>query len=251
MGGGLGHATRAYKLQNRLRERFPNLLSCKVILAYQNLPKFLLKSLSIEFVNPNEVIHISQKLAKLIDEFKPDIWITDVFPNGVFYELPLLLEKYTFYKICTVRILKADAYHIHSEILYDEAWQIEWLAPEMEFYLQSLAERLEVVHLVPLINNHHEIVNKNLILHTGSSQERLFLKQKYPEFELMNFENHFPLPKLQGCKVVTAAGCNIVHDFTVQNALDEWYIEPFPRAFDDQSLRYKHLKDLFQWYQNS
>lgn len=250
LGGGLGHATRAYKLQKTLQKIYPTSFTCKVFLSYQKYSEFLIKSLQIEYVHSHELPFIVKKLEKTIYEYKPDLWITDVFPNGIVYELPFVLENYSFQKICTVRILKPEVYHVHSEILYDEAWQIEWLPPEMDFYLKSLAKCVETVRLLPLINEKQEIVNKNLILHAGSSEELLYLKQKYPKFELMESKDNFPIPILKGCNVVTAAGCNIFHDFMVQNTLGEWYIEPFPRAYDDQFLRYKHLIDLQRWYQN-
>ncbi len=99
-------------------------------------------------------------LLNLIHDFKPDLWITNVFPNGLFQELPNLIPKFNFNKIITVRILKTEQYRIYSEIEYHEAWQIEWLPDYMNSYLLNLALKNIAIHLKPLQNHEKIVQNK-------------------------------------------------------------------------------------------
>ena len=242
LGGGLGHVTRAYKISQILTTKFPK-NQCFVIASYQNLPSFLTKNLHFLWVYPHD--SVLERISNYIHQIQPDVWVTDVFPNGLFYELPSILEKFSFYKIVTVRIMKPEICNLFSEIDYDESWQVEWLPEYMNNYIQALAKLHYEVRLPILQNSNAIIENQKLIIHAGSEQELNFLKCKHPDYEVFSYLDNYPLPYFKDCHLVTAAGCNILQDlFYIEK---NHYIYPQNRKFDAQSIRAQNYKLLKKW----
>jgi len=248
LGGGLGHISRAYKLSQFLQ--LHNLKNQVFIIAsQQKIPFFFLDKLNFVLINSNQIANISSMIFSIIQNIKPDLWITDVFPNGLFHELPLILNKFHFKKVVTVRILKEEFCRIYSEILYDESWQVEWLPDYMNSFVEQLAIQNQCIRLPILIHQYKKVENKNWILHTGSYEEVKKLKMQHQDFEMISYLDNFPLPYFKNCRLVTAAGCNILQDL---NYLENChYIYPQNRKFDDQSLRAQNYHMLKKWFLNA
>lgn len=248
LGGGLGHVSRAYKLSKYLFSTY-SYDKVYVIASFQNLPLFLIQNLNLLWIYPHDIYHLPHIMDNIVQKIKPDIWITDVFPNGIFHELPFLLKKYKFYKIVTVRILQSNAVRIFSEIEYDESWQIEWLPNYMNRYVQNLANKNVIVKLPILQNSDKIIEGKKWIVHTENSDEIQFLKSKHIDFEIIKPLDCYPLPVFKNCHLVTAAGCNILQDLYYIN--ENHYIYPQYRKYDDQWIRLQNYHLIKNWFLGS
>ncbi len=246
LGGGLGHITRAYKLSIFLQRLFAN-PQILVFASKQPIPKFL-RNLNLLWIAPENIGVIVDCLKTVIETYKPDVWITDVFANGLFNELPFVLNNHKFLKIITVRILKMECTKIYSEVEYDESWQIEWLPDYMNNYLKNLALKNVPIRLEPLQNKNQILKHKKWILHTGSKKEIEKIQTFHPDFEYVKPNLFFPLPIFEQCEIVTAAGCNIIHDLLYLTK--NHYIYPQNRKFDDQWVRLANYQYLKQWYLN-
>lgn len=247
LGGGLGHIVRAYKLSLFLKYQYPN-NQILVLASYQNIPDFLSKNLTIQWIYPENIQEISRRILSIIQKFQPDCWITDVFANGLFYELPFLLNAFNFFKVVTVRTLNIETCKIFSEVHYDESWQIEWLPNYMNNYIKNLASKNLEIRLPMLQDYHRTIQGKKYIIHTGNQEEIRFLKNQHPHFDIVNPYVFFPLPVFKDCELVTGAGCNIFQDLCY--IAENHYIYAFNRKYDNQCLRLQNSINVKKWYSN-
>lgn len=241
LGGGLGHITRAYKLTQLFNTQYPH-AQILVLASYQKLPKFLIQNLNIQWIFPQNLTNISLILKDIINKFNPNIWVTDVFVNGLFFELPFILNYFSFYKIIITRILNLEACRIFSEVHYNESWQIEWLPDYMNEYLKNLAPKNLKVKLPILQNPNYIIKNKKWIIHTGNPMEIDFIKKQHPHFEVIDPMDYYPLPIFEDCELATAAGCNILQDLSYIQK--NHYIYPQKRKYDNQWIRAENYQSI-------
>ncbi len=245
LGGGLGHISRAYKLSQLLSSLHAN-ANIITIASHQNIPVFLHKNLQIQWIYPDNIQNLTSILKTFISSFNPNLWITDVFANGIFYELPYILNDFSFFKVVISRILNYEACRFFSEVHYDESWQIEWLPEYMNEYVYNLSSKNLEVKL-PILQNSEWLINgKKYIIHAGSQEEINSLNNKHPDFEIMNPFECYPLPIFEDCELVTAAGCNILQDLCYIEK--KHYIYPQYRKYDDQWIRAKNYTLVKNWF---
>ncbi len=245
LGGGFGHITRAYKLSQLLNSLY-NSANVIIIASYQNVPNFLHQNLQIQWVYPQNIQNLTFTLKSFINSFNPDFWITDVFANGIFYELPFILNDFSFFKVVIARILNYDSCRVFSEVHYDESWQIEWLPEYMNEYINSVASKNLYVKLPVLQNSQWIVKDKKCIIHAGSQEEINNLYSLHSDFEIINPFECYPLPIFEDCELVTAAGCNIFQD--LHYIEKKHYIYPFNRKYDDQWIRAKNYTLVKNWF---